>query len=714
MNELFRFLDILKKYKLTLIIIPLVTTIITFFLVRNLPNSYVSQAQIATGWVDGTQQQSVVGQVEDKDRINQKFSNLMEMMRMNRVLDQVAYQLIIHDLTSAAPFKQWSKEMIALSDAEKAQALKVFREKAIGHQSLTLSKPAENKLFKLLKSMGYDAESLRNKQLVYRPSDSDFIVVQFESENPDLSALVVNLVASEVIENYSTSLKENQLRANNFLSGMLVQKSDSLSQRMEKLRAYKIKNRVLNLTEQSKQLYTLVLEYDTKKQEAIEKTASYAGALNQINKKFDPQERSYIEAALSKVNQSIVDTKDELSSIYTLYINNDLDPRYKSSYDSLSRKLTAQINKSSDQYINNPLNTKQELINQKLNMEIQLDLTRYSINSLDKKLRSLNGQFETMVPKEADVQSLEMGIEIASKEYLDILNMYNQSTLESSFNVKMNVVQQGIPGLAQPSKKMLLVILSAIISFAFCVLVLFVIYFFDNSVISAQELANKTDIPVLGEVNYLVSPSVDLSALWNQETIAPHLLKFKNQLRSIRYEIELALTDKVLVVTSISPTVGKTLVALSLALAWKMTNKKVLVIDGNFSNPNISRASTSKMYLEDFISGSLDLNSKHKVGNIDILSNKGGDTSLMELASRDVIQAKLEEAKVLYDLIIIETAALDDRNQSKEWILFSTNIVSVFSAGNSISERKKSQIAYLKETGSFKGWIINKVGNAER
>ena len=347
-------------------------------------------------------------------------------------------------------------------------------------------------------------------------------------------------------------------------------------------------------------------------------------------------------------------------------------------------------------------------------MEIQLDMTRYSINSLDKKLRSLNGQFETMVPKEADVQSLEMGIEIASKEYLDILNMYNQSTLESSFNVKMNVVQQGTPGLAQPSKKMLLVILSAIISFAFCVLVLFIIYFFDNSVVTSQELANKTDIPVLGEINNLVSPSVDLSGLWNQETIAPHLLKFKNQLRSIRYEIELALTDKVLVITSINPTVGKTLVALSLALAWKMTNKRVLVIDGNFSNPNISRASTSKLYLEDFISGALDLTKNQKAASIDILSNKGGDTSLMELASREVIQAKLEEAKKLYDLIIIETAALDDRNQSKEWILFSKNIVSVFAAGYAIGEKNKSQIAYLKETGSFKGWIINKVGKTEK
>ncbi len=62
MDQIFKFLHLLKKYRLTLIIVPIVTIVITFFLVRNLPNSYVSQAQISTGIVDETQQQSVFSQ----------------------------------------------------------------------------------------------------------------------------------------------------------------------------------------------------------------------------------------------------------------------------------------------------------------------------------------------------------------------------------------------------------------------------------------------------------------------------------------------------------------------------------------------------------------------------------------------------------------------------------------------------------------------------
>ena len=473
MNEIFKFLRLLKKYKLTLFVVPTVTIIITFFLVRNLPSNFQSQVLIATGIVDDSQQ-AIGGPALDRDKVGQRFSNLMETVRMNQVLDQVSYQLMIHDLTAAKPYKAYSKLMKDLNASAKSHAVQVFRDKYQNRQPLSLSNNDQNGLFELMKSMGYDASSLRNKIATYRSGESDYITIQFNSESPQLSADAANLIASEFINNYTESTRLRQERANNFLMGELQRRSDTLSTKMEQLRTYKIKNGVLNLTEQSKQLYALLLEYDTKKQEAVQQTSSYAGALNEIDRKFEPSERKYIEATVSRVNQSIVDTREELSALYDLYINNDLDPKYKSSYDSLSRKLTAQINKSSDQYITNPLATKQELVSQKLNLEVQLDISRYSINSLENKIRSLNGQFDRLVPKEADVQTLEMGIDIASKEYLDILNRYNQSSLESSFTAKMTIIQEAAPGLAQPSKKMLLVILSGIISFVFCLILAFI------------------------------------------------------------------------------------------------------------------------------------------------------------------------------------------------------------------------------------------------
>lgn len=707
MNEVNKYLSFLRKYRFTVIVVPVIVIIITYFLVRNLPTSYVSQAQITSGIVDETQQQSALIEAVQGDQVSQQFSNLIEMMKLKRVLDQVSYQLIIHDLTTPQPFKPKSKLFASLNKSASEHALKVYMEKYAKAESLNLSDKDQNGLFLVLKSMRYDAESIKEKLLIYRSGDSDFILVQFESENPELSAFVVNTLSSEFIKNYTSVLRNNQIKAHNFLRDLLKEKSDTLADKMAALRNYKIRNRVLNLTEQSKQLYERILEYDGKKQEAIEKTASYAGALNEIDRKFDPRERKYIESALSKVNQSIVNTRDELNSVYNMYINSDLDEKYKNAYDSLRNKLNREIDRSSDQYITNPLNTKQELITQKLNLEIQMDLSRYSINSLENKINSLNGQFDKLVPSEADVQTLELNVDIASKEYLDILNRYNQSSLESSFSAKMDVVQPGTPGMAQPSKKMLLVILSGIISFVFCLLVIFIIYFFDTSVVSAKELADQSGVPVFGNINYLNMPSLDVKEIWQKSTLPASLQELKNELRSMRYEMEKELKGKVLLVNSLRPGEGKSFITMSMAFAWMMMNKKVLVIDGNFNHLNASN--NGFVYLEDILKGSRPVSLLSDEVSLKLLKNKGGNSSILELADKATVDAKFDELKQFFDIIIIETPALGSLNQAKEWMLFADGIISVFESGYEIGEEEKQQISYLKQTGIFMGWIMNKV-----
>ncbi|WP_316788095.1 lipopolysaccharide biosynthesis protein [Pedobacter frigoris] len=692
-------------------IVPVITVIITYFLVRNLKSSYVSQAQISTGIVDETPQQSAIIQTIQGEQVRQQFSNLMEMIKMNKVLYQVSYLLMIHDLTSTSPLKRPSKLLSTLNQDARSHAISVYKSKYASNLELNSAIPDEKGLYAVLSSMDYHPDGLKGKIGVFRSGESDFITIQFEAETPELSAFVVNTLAAEFIKNYTSTVKKNKLRANDFLRNLLREKTDTLANRMAELKNYKIKNKVLNLSEQSKQLYSLIVEYDTKKQEAIEKTASYAGALNEIDAKFDPKERNYIESKISTVNQSIIESKQELSDLYNLYLENDLDESYKKRYDSLSRKLTEQINKSSDQYITNPLNTKQALINEKINLEIQMDISRYSISSLEDKINTLTRQFSGLVPQEAEVQTLEMNIDIASKEYLDILAKYNQNSLEAGFNSKMNLVQEGTAGLVQPSKKFLLVIISAIVSFSFCLMTLFLIFIGDSRIVDSIDLTKKTELPVLGSINKLINKSVDLLGLWTLDLKDEQLIEFRNQLRSLRYEIENNLVDKILLVNSLHSGDGKTFLSMSLAFAWKMTNLRVLLIDGNFFNPHISKLSPIGVYLEDFLQDKENLVSPVAPGIMTILKNRGGDTSLMEMASYDKIKSKLEWAKENYDIIIIESGALKEVTQAKEWLSFVQDFITVYKSGTSISESDKKYISLLREQSSFKGWVLNMFNN---
>jgi len=702
MAEGYKFLKLVKRYRLALILVPLITIIITTFLVRNLKSSYISQAQISTGIVDETQQQSVIIEAVQGEQVRQQFSNLIEMIRMKRVLNQVSYLLMIHDLTTNKPFKPKSDLVETLNKDAVAHAIEVYRKKYENNEELDINVPDEEGLTRVLKSMNYDADALKSKISVFRSGESDFITVQSEAESPELAAYIVNTLSSEFIKGYTSLTKASQGKANNFLRSMLREKTDTLAARMARLKNYKIKNKVLNLTEQSKQLYSLILDYDTKKQEAIEKTAAYAGALNEIDAKFNPKERSYIESRLSKVNQGLVETKAELSSLYDLYLKNDLDERYKNSYDSLRNKLTEQINKSSDQYINNPLSAKQELVSQKINLEIQMDISRYGINSLENKINSLTRDFENLVPQEAEVQTLEMSVDIASKEYLDILNKYNQSNLESGVESKMNIVQMGVGGLAQPSKKLPLMVLSGFVSLVFCLLALFIIFITDNRILDAKTLAAKTSVPVLGTIPKLPAPLESLNSSW--EDPAQH--DFWASIRSIRYELESAMQDKVIVISSFGPSEGKSFFARCLARSWEKTNRKVLLIDGNFTHPSLGQARAGQ-YVEDFLQGREQIGQQEPIEMISVLSNRGKEGSLLELSSAQQINQQLDRAKTIYDLIIIDVAAINDSSLVREWLSFTHNAVAVFKSGESINEDKKAYLAMLKETGIFRGWILN-------
>ncbi|RZK79263.1 MAG: hypothetical protein EOO85_04150 [Pedobacter sp.] len=450
MDEIKKFLGLLKKYLIALIVIPLLTIVVTYFLVRNQPNSYVSQVQIATGIVDDTQHYQEISILNESmlqgEQARQQFSNLISQMRIKKVLDKISFKLIIHDLKNGSPFIAESDLVKGLDVDARRRAIETYEKHYLNNLALNISDKDQNKLNEILKSMGYDSETLAEHLNIFRVGDSDFIAIQYESKSSELSAFVVNALASEFIGYYSELVKNNKIKTTNFLELLLKEKTDTLNKRMAVLKNYKIKNRVLNLDEQSKQLYSRIVEYDNKKQEAIQMTSSYAGALSEIDRKFSPSERKYIEYALSKVNQDIVTTRQELSTMYDLYYSNDFDDKYKTSMDSLSHILESQISKSSDQYLTSPLAAKQAMVQQKMELEVQLDLSRYGINVLEREINLLNNQFDMMVPKEAEVQTYEMAIDIATKEYTDVLDKFNQSSLESSISSNLNIVQAGMPG----------------------------------------------------------------------------------------------------------------------------------------------------------------------------------------------------------------------------------------------------------------------------
>ncbi|RVU02704.1 lipopolysaccharide biosynthesis protein [Mucilaginibacter limnophilus] len=709
--EFGNFIRLLLRHKYILIAVPVLAVIITYFLVRNQPDVYSSQGQIATGIVDQTQQ-VLNSQDVQESKISQEFSNLIQMMRSKRILDQVSYRLMIHDLTSERPFKKPSKLLNEIGDNARRHALQVYTDMYKKRGTLSLFNPDQNGLNKLLESMGYDDKSLLKTLLIYRAENSDFINVQYDAGNPEEAAFVVNTLCKEFISYYTSIVKENQHRAVTFLGRLLQEKQDSLNSKTRQLQQYKINNRVLSLAEQAKTLYGQLSEYENQREEALKDAVTTGAAINRIDDQFDPRDRQYRESSMTRLNVQITELDQQLKAANDAYIESGFDEAYKEKADSLQRVYARKIQQSSDKYILNPLTTKQNLVQSKTDLQTQNTIAKASVGTIDRELSRLNSRFDQLVPHEAVIGSFEKDIEVAQQEYLALLSKYNQVSMEANFDVQLRQVVTAMPGLAQPSKKMLLVIIGGVVSFVFCVIVLFVIFFLDNTVKTSKELANRTKIPVLGHLNLLNNSVIDFKRIWDTNEGNEKTRQFKNLLRSVRYEIDNELNgeDKVLLVNSLQPGEGKTLLSVSLAYSHAIINQKVLLIDGNFEDSGITDTVKPQLFLEDFLKDKLTVEELNPSTLLNVWGNRGGDISLFEIRSEERVKQKFAELRKHFDIIIIESSALNTLNRSKEWVTVADKVVAVFESGQNITETIKPNINYLKSIRpKFIGWVLNKV-----
>jgi succinoglycan biosynthesis transport protein ExoP len=714
--ELGDFFKVLSRHKFTLIIVPIIAIIITYFLVRNQPDTYTSQTQIATGLVDKSQIALSDNTTGAESQVAQNFDNLIEILRSKKITEQVSYQLMIHDLTSTTPFRPPSKLLLQLNQAAREHALAVYTDYYNKRKELSLFNPDQNGLHRLLISMKYDDESLLKNLNTYRAQSSDFIDIEYSDDDPQLTAFVVNTLAHEFVSYYSYIVKDNQHKAVTFLGRLVETKRDTLDSKIGQLKNYKIQNRILSIPEQSRALYSQLADYETHLEQAQRDAVSTEAAIRNIDNQFKPGQRKYLESLLQPVNQSLVSTTDQLKILNEKYIESNFDNVYKEQIDSLQRIISERIGQSSDKYIVSPLSTQQNLIQERLTLQVQYDLAKNSIGSIQQALNRLNKNLDGIVPHEAIIQQDESAIDIAQKEYLDILNKYNQTSLDASYNVdQLKQLDTAMPGIIIPSKKMLLVILSGIISFIACIIIFFILYFIDDTIKTPEELANKTGVPVLGYLNLLNTTTIDLRQVWSDPHPNHETYQFRNLLQSVRFEVDTELgSNKVLLINSLASGEGKTFLATNLAYAYSLVNKKVLLIDGNFHHPGITHSVKSKLYIEDYFKGIIPDFNEYNLSKISVFSNKGGDGSLLEVNNEKVIRDKFEKLKSVFDIIIIEASSLNTLNKSKEWNKFTDKILTIFEAGKRLSDYEMKHIDYLKSlNGKFMGWVLNVVNKLD-
>lgn len=704
------FIKLLRRYLWAIILLPLLTIITTYLLVKDLPEEYKSEAQISTGLADQSQQMTA-NQNMDYFRISQQFSSMIEMMKMKKMIDLLSYHLILHDLKNpAASFVEISDEINKLSPSEKAQTIGFFTKKLYEKSSITVADNGKIKYYDLLRSMGYDEKTIRKNLEITRNDNSDFISVQYVSPDPILSAFAVNTLSNEFINNYGLTVNQNQEKSIALLDSLLNEKQQVMNTKNSALKNYKMENGVLNLGTQSDILYAQISEFEQRKAQAIRDIQANQGAIAGINSKLNSSSSNYVGGSVVRDNNDIINLRTQLQIANERYVDNNFNPADKRKIDSLQNLLSNQVSRTSDRYLSNPVAAKENLLEQKRSLEVALDLAKNSIRSIDRELAQLKSKYNALVPFDAGIQGYERDAEVATKEYLEVLDKYNQGNIEKSVGMKLQLAQLGLPGLPLTSKRILYTTLSGASSLFLVLAVLLIIFLLDHSINNARQLAKVTNTPVLGNLVDIKDPAMDLKMIWNNKSDSNYSL-YKDMLRSLRLEIDHQLTfnNNVLGITSLRPGEGKTFFARSLAYAFAMTDKKVLLIS-DYVKPDIKHKELPAGQLfENF----LVKREIQKEDYITVLNTNSTNGSLFEIQNEKNLKAGFQVLKEEFDIIIIDIGSVGNSNKAKEWLLFTDKNISVFEAGNTLSEQDKEFVSFMKNRDGFMGWVLNKVKTRE-
>ena len=241
------------------------------------------------------------------------------------------------------------------------------------------------------------------------------------------------------------------------------------------------------------------------------------------------------------------------------------------------------------------------------NLDNQIDLTQQKLSAVITKMESVSSTDPSIEP------TLDPADILAKSQYESIISQYQQSRAyivqtyqqlklaeaqaTSSLIQKDPAIPVYNPVQPQPLKSGML---AAVVGFMLAAGVIFLIAFLQDEIRDPEEITRKWGVPVLGLITSY-KPEGGNPIITVSQPRAP----VSEAYRSVRTNLQFSGVDKplrTLLITSASPSDGKTSVVSNLSTVMAHNNKEVVVIDCDLRRPTIHKVFglTNRLGLSDY------------------------------------------------------------------------------------------------------------------
>jgi len=720
----------------------LIATAATYYFVDRKTDTYISSGVMTTSIVG----QRGVDMREEKPWIMEfyvkmGFENMIEAMTSRRNINFLTARLLLHDLkgdtldTGREPFRRLAEmEDVDLDySPEEIETLLDTLQQKVDNLSYHFSDPKQEMIFNdLAKALGYDYKGLMKYNLsINRSGDTDNLNLDFESEDPLLSAWVINTFAEDYVRIYQVDKDEEGNSSVGFLKSEVDDAKNKLLSLTNKMNNYKSSKSLYAAKDESQG----IIKRRSAIQEQLEKERASIPALEKNISDLDRRlnqkrnETNQVEKSSIYNSNAVINMNRQIEELNTIIIeSNNTDQEAIKRRDLIQKNLEDKIKKLADlqgekEDLPDNKQTQSSLYDRQVGLSIDLNDSKERIKTLERELSSITVKQDNLVVDDAVISNLESEIAIAQRTYEAVEYRYQEAKLSSKDTYQpIKILEYArVPEKPESKKKLLLSAFAGIVGGVLSTVLIFLMAFFDTSVNSSNKFRKFAKVDLMGTINKVDTDKLDLKYLFSSNGQNKTLDTFKESLRNIRYLIESSNANRFLF-TSTKKQEGKTFLIVTLAHALTIKNKKILIVDTNFKNNTLTKMSkqsiqenllNSKLLGEndlaaEFVSQQID--DPFNLENVDIIGNKGSYQSPSEVFAGKDFDKFLEDLEEHYDYIFFEAASMNNYSDTKELTQYVDKVIAVFGAENDIKNTDKESIEYLKGLGNkFMGAVLNRM-----
>ncbi|HTB24095.1 MAG TPA: AAA family ATPase [Puia sp.] len=697
----------------------------------SVPREYLSTAQYSTGFAQTQKVSLQLTEIYDLNQIDARINNVIETFKSPIVLSMVSYDLLLHDLDSDRPFRNLTdkqKEDTAFKKADIPKARLILRDRLSNLSLLSTYDPQDKMVWNILNLYDYGQEDLLKKLAVERVTNTDYINVSFSSENPELSAYVSNKIGVKFKEFFSSLSSTNTKESLYKLDSLRETKSREVDTLRNRLQRFRDKIGTPNPGDAATAAMSGLQELTSSLTAQQANLNDYRQRLISVNDQLHELETNP-SAATGGLNNNHGDeilalrrTNEELAS--KLALKGGLDQNIQKQIDDNINKINQMSRGTGNQTINPALKAeerKELLLKDKLELQSAIASTTDNIEMYKSRVEQFRKIAFSGGGQEVIANAYLNDLMIAQKD----LEKYNSSIFASqdidvSPDFKFKQIMLGQPPIKpEPGKGLIVILVSGFSLFFLSILIIIILELLDTSLRTPSIFRKETKLDVLSTVGQIDLEKKTLKEYFDfslRSERGNNELPFIENLRKMRYEIEHS-GKRVILFTSTKTQEGKTTMVESLAYTFSRSKKKVLIIDANFNNNNLTRDFSAKPTLISFslrgqegLEKIWNITTVTNITDVDVIGCEEGNYTPSEILPKNNLLDHFDKLKQHYDYILLEGAALNTHADSKELTDFVEGVVLVFSAKNSLGEIDRESIAFLKIHGSkFIGAVLNNV-----